>query len=330
MKYSKSNILLQKSIGAAKAAIEVYNKPVFSYRNETFAILMINAWELLLKAKRLKDNKNKMSSIYVKERVKTKKGQLGQKEYYKKNRSGNFLTCSIHDLIKTEIQDPNLSQNLYLLIEIRDNAVHFSAYPQILEKHYLEIIGASISSYQTALSKWFGYSIEDDDLFIIPIGFNMPKEYNVADVKTKEEKNILKYISETRNKSVVQSDFDIALNIELKFTKSKDIDAISVRYEENGIPIRVDSEDQFKNKYPLSYDDLVKKLTRRYKNFKRDKQFFALKKNFEKNKKYAGTRYLDYYTQKGVKKTYYSTEIFKEFDKVYKTKEPYVVLPLDK
>ena len=126
---------------------------------------MINAWELLLKAKRLKDNKNKMSSIYVKERVKTKKGQLGQKERYKKNRSGNFLTCSI-----TEIQDPNLSQNLYLLIEIRDNAVHFSAYPQILEKHYLEIIGASISSYQTALSKWFGYSIEDEDLFIIPIG----------------------------------------------------------------------------------------------------------------------------------------------------------------
>ena len=111
MKYSKSNILLQKSIGAAKAAIEIYNKPVFPYRNETFAILMINAWELLLKAKRLKDNKNKMSSIYVKERVKTKKGQLGQKERYKKNRSGNFLTCSILDLIKTEIQDPNLEDN---------------------------------------------------------------------------------------------------------------------------------------------------------------------------------------------------------------------------
>ena len=50
MKYSRSNIVLQKSIEAAKAAIELYNKPEFPYRNESFSILMINAWELLLKA----------------------------------------------------------------------------------------------------------------------------------------------------------------------------------------------------------------------------------------------------------------------------------------
>ena len=33
------------------AAIEVYNKPDFKYRDESFAILAINAWELLIKAR---------------------------------------------------------------------------------------------------------------------------------------------------------------------------------------------------------------------------------------------------------------------------------------
>ena len=65
-------------------------------------------------------------------------------------------------------------------------------------------------------------------------------------------------------------------------------------------------------------------------DFKQDKRFYALKQKLEQDDKYAKIRYLDYYAQKGTKKTYYSTEIFKEFDLVYQKKEPEVVLPLDK
>jgi len=57
--------LVDKSIAAALAAIEVYNKPDFRYREESFVILLVNAWELLLKAKILKDSKNRLSSLYV-------------------------------------------------------------------------------------------------------------------------------------------------------------------------------------------------------------------------------------------------------------------------
>ena len=48
-KPQKYKSLLDKSLAAAVSAIEVYNKPDFKYREETFAILMVNAWELLLK-----------------------------------------------------------------------------------------------------------------------------------------------------------------------------------------------------------------------------------------------------------------------------------------
>lgn len=43
--------LIDKSIGSMLSAIEIYNKPDFKYREETFAILAVNSWELLLKAR---------------------------------------------------------------------------------------------------------------------------------------------------------------------------------------------------------------------------------------------------------------------------------------
>lgn len=320
MTYSKSNIIYQKSIEAAKAAIELYNKPVFPYRNESFSILMINAWELLLKAKKLKENNNKMVSLYIKEKVKNKKGILTKKEKYKRNRTGNFSTLSIVDLINTEITDENLKKNLSLLLEIRDNAIHCFNKPKSLEKEYLEIIAATLSSFQVALEQWFSYDISNDDMFIIPIGFNIPKEYDVTDI-SKEEKNILKYITEQKNHSDNTSDFDVTLNIDVKFTKSKSQNAHPVKYSPDGLPIKVDSEETFKNKYPLSYQELIKKLDEKYINFKQNQAFWKQKRILEQNNKFAGVRYLNHQTKKGPKKTYYNTEIIKEFDKIYIRKE---------
>ena len=42
--------LLRNSKCALLAAIEIYNKPRIQYRDECFVILLLNAWELLLKA----------------------------------------------------------------------------------------------------------------------------------------------------------------------------------------------------------------------------------------------------------------------------------------
>jgi hypothetical protein len=48
---SRSKELLERAISAMVGAIEIYNKPGFPYRTESFTILAINGWELLLKAK---------------------------------------------------------------------------------------------------------------------------------------------------------------------------------------------------------------------------------------------------------------------------------------
>jgi len=57
------------------AAIEIYNKPDFLYREETFSILALNSWELLLKAKLVKDNKGNIGCLYIREHRMTKSGK---------------------------------------------------------------------------------------------------------------------------------------------------------------------------------------------------------------------------------------------------------------
>ena len=65
MSLSRSARLLQNAEAALISAIEIYNKPTFAYREETFAILALNAWELLLKAKLLEIKGNKLSCLYI-------------------------------------------------------------------------------------------------------------------------------------------------------------------------------------------------------------------------------------------------------------------------
>ena len=50
--------LLGNSIEAIMAAVEIYNKPAIEYREECFVILLINAWELFLKAVLSKNRKS--------------------------------------------------------------------------------------------------------------------------------------------------------------------------------------------------------------------------------------------------------------------------------
>jgi hypothetical protein len=45
-----SRHLIRNAKSALLAAIEIYNKPGFQYRDECFVILLLNAWELYLKA----------------------------------------------------------------------------------------------------------------------------------------------------------------------------------------------------------------------------------------------------------------------------------------
>ena len=135
--------------------------------------------------------------------------------------------------------------------------------------------------------------------------------------------NLLKYIAE--KESIEPSDenkeFNISLKLETKFVKSTSTESLLVNYstDPNAIKINIQEEDALKN-YPYDYDKLTIALKNRYSDFLINNKFHRLKKQMRGSKKYCKTRLLDPNNSKSPKKDWYSSEVFKEFDKYYTKK----------
>ena len=60
---------MARCAGAAMlGAIEIYNKPTVEYREQTFAMLITNAWEILLKARIVQLRGGRLQAIYRRKR----------------------------------------------------------------------------------------------------------------------------------------------------------------------------------------------------------------------------------------------------------------------
>lgn len=320
MSKPRYRLLLDKSIQAALSAIELYNKPNFAYREESFSILMVNAWELLLKAKHLKAHNGDIKSLYIPKSVKTKDGKERKRFSYQPNNAGNYRTIGISTLIKKEITDSNLTLQIETLIEIRDNSIHFMNDSKLFEKHLLEIAVATLKSYKEIMREWFNCSLAKYDLFLIPIAFNVPQIFTteLLALESESHKNLLNYIALQNAKRDENSNHDIALEIDIKLARRGK--GALVRFDKSGAPLYLDSEDVFKNKYPWDYKKLLLKIKSRYSDFKQNQKFNALKKELSSDKKFCGERYLDYEAMTGSKKSYYSPDILAEFDNHYTLK----------
>lgn len=99
MRRSRCDALVQKSISACVAAIETYNRPASVHREDTFAILVVSAWEGLLKARLVKEGGG-LRAIQVMERVQTKAGRPSKRLRPKLNRSGNPMTISLETALE--------------------------------------------------------------------------------------------------------------------------------------------------------------------------------------------------------------------------------------
>jgi len=325
----KYGYLLDKSIHAAISAIEIYNKPDFKYREESFSILMVNAWELLLKSRILQENNNNLKSIYVVDHNKTRKdGKPYKYPKYKTSRSGNYLTIDIKNAIKETNLHRALEENLHLLIEIRDNAVHFLNKSKLFEKKVLEIGTASLRSYVEMVNKWFDRDLSKYNFFLMPISFfhhHEMKSFSIND-QDKQHKKLLEYIASKEKEfpSDETNTHNISLVIETKWKRSKSVEALTgIKYDEENpdITFNYEAEQKFQRKYPWSWTEGLKpKLKERYKNLKFNREFWDLKKELEKDDNFCGERPLDWNKPNGTTKKFYSTNILKEFDKHYTKK----------
>lgn len=164
------------------AAIEIYNKPQISYRDECFSILLVNAWELLFKA------------ILSKNR---------QRIYYPKERKQIYRTFSVQDALQKakpffpgNIQFEPLAHNIEMLITYRNNSIHF--YNQ---KGFNVIIyglaQTSITNFRDLMNGIFNIDIANEmSISLLPLSFGTQPDPIVFMQKAKKHPS--------KNKAVAQ------------------------------------------------------------------------------------------------------------------------------
>lgn len=256
--------LVECSLAAALSSIEIYNKPNFQYREETFTILMINAWELLLKAKILKDANDDITSLYVPD------NQGG----YKQTRNGTHLTIEINGAINQVGLAQTVANNIKLLVEIRDTVVHF--YHASSLNYLLYTLGAAtLQNYQKLMTSWFAKSLLEYNFYILPLGF----AYNFKTLSLLEfEKepgaiaNLIRSVIDMQSTNEQSDDFylvcEITAQIKKKVQYIGDVDfSLGIDPSAKDIVI-VDRPVLLIDQYPFSYTQLRDKVKKECPNAK--------------------------------------------------------------
>jgi hypothetical protein len=241
--------LLENSIAAALSAIEIYNKPDFKYREQVFSILIINAWELLLKAKLVADSGERLESLYV----------LKEDGQPKVSRTGQPLTIEILGAVRKLDLDPAIAGNLEALIGVRDVSVHFYASESLSYLVYT-LGAAALQNYQTFVRQNFGRSLLEYNFYILPLAF----AYNfktLAMIDCDREPSavaaLLKSVAAAQE-AVESSDFHLVCEIATELRSAKKFVAgtadVSVVVAPTGSDKIVYRTQPLTDKYPLSYE----------------------------------------------------------------------------
>lgn len=324
---SRSRLILEKSIAAMLSAIEIYNKPDFKYREETFSVLCINSWELLLKAKILNLASNKPASLYAMEYRTLKSGNKSKIPRPKKNRSGNPLSINLFEAYRVISEDYGVKtdraiiDNLIALTEIRDNSIHFVNDDLLLSLKVQELGSASLQNYLHLVSSWFGDVLSGYNFYLMPLSFFRDFTEAPGISLNNNERKVLEYIKKSEelydgNENI--GDYNLTLRIDVKFQKVKSTSGLPVQISNESTATTVMLlEEDITEKYPWDYDVLSTRLSKRYSDFKMNSNYHKIRKPLEKDKRFAHERFLNPKNPNGGKKIFYNPNIQKEFDKHY-------------
>lgn len=270
----------------AISAIEIYNKPNFANREQIFSILMVCAWESLLKAKLIKDAGNKLSVIYI-------KNGSGR---YKKNRNQENMTVSIDEALKKLSLPEPLPSNVNALIRIRDAAIHLTAESVALPYITYSLGAASLKNYAKLISEWFDVKLSEYNFFILPLGFSYPfKSLTLAQVKCEPETiaNIITDLEAGRVTASNDEGYFLVCEIQTCLVSAKKITedtalVAKVDPSSNGAAIIVNQKVNLIDQYPCSWTAVFEKVKTAIPSAKNYHLNALIKNNLIKgNKKYS-------------------------------------------
>lgn len=187
--YVSSRRLVANSLSAMLSAIEVYNKPRMEYRDEVTVVLVVNAWELALKAALR---------------------QAGRRIFYPKGRGQPYRTLAAEDALKQVtnhklfpdgVDGKALAANVTALIDYRNRAVHL--YAADLGELIYPFLQTSVLNYRDFMLDRFNRDLADSITWqLLPLGAKAPTEpiqFMKAEPATSAVREVQGFIEDLRN-----------------------------------------------------------------------------------------------------------------------------------
>jgi len=283
--------LVRKATEAAITALESYNRPNAKYRDEAFCILLINAWELLLKARIILENNDSIDAVEVRVVPKPSEGKA-TKPVVKKGRSGTPITIGLEKCAEIVRQYPhkNIDQkvlwNLIGLIEIRDNAVHLMNHSPDVSNRVFSLGSAALLNFAKACRDWFDFDLREFGFAPLPVAFVPAKDLVALEPAPESGSNsdkLVKYLDSLSEGQEADSDdaFMVSVSVELRFVRGTQ-GAIPVSFTRDQTAPKVQfSEENILARFPYTFRTLANEIKKRHPEVKENAAFHKVIKQLK-------------------------------------------------
>jgi hypothetical protein len=315
---------------AVFAAVEIHNKPIFQYRYEVCTSLVINAWELALKAYIAQEHP---SVRLIKKDGSTK--PFGECVACVSSKIGKSFEATKH--------------NLQLLYDYRNKIVHF--YQDDLGIVVLGLLKSSVLSFSEFMEEHFNIKLyEEANLILLPIGFTRPvspldflSNQSAAKGCSAEVKSFLESIKKSAERLQEQGiDDSVIVNYTIGLVnesriKNADltaaisnalpqsnviavynvISAANLTNDPSAKVLRLSEDSIFNELFTETYYDIVSTAKQKFSDFGQNSKFHGLMRELKKNTNLARARLLNLKNPGGQQQTFYSKSLVNELAKHY-------------
>jgi len=316
--------LLSNAKAALMGAIELHNKPIFPNRYEVVIVLVINAWELAMKAYIIKNHPDQPMF----------------------NREGNTMAIdSCLSFIEKKVGKDFLiaKESIELIYEYRCNIIHF--YSEDIQPIIFTLLHSNILLLGDFLTNYFGIDLgEEANLVILPIGFKRavsPIEFlsqQSIDGSEYAKKFVASIIKSAQTLHDNGFDDGLLCNYEVyvgNASRIKNADIVigitndpshaklmvqrkyvlgNITNDANATKVQLDDAG-FKELFPMDRKEFIEAVKKEIPRFKESNKIKTIIKEIRANPNFCYDRPYDLYNKFGQKKAYFNEKAVAELIK---------------
>ena len=307
-----SPIMARRAAAALLAAIEVGNKVTMPYREETFCLLLLNAWETLLKSRIVQMNSEDVNAIYEQRST----SSVTPKSQAQLPRTIQFMRA----LGQAQVS-ANVYANLQGVNEMRNNVAHMGELSGEFKVFVLQYAVAAVENFRKLYKEWFGENFEIP--YLLPIAFIGKAQILPPDKGDIRQMQLIHFLSELASSPDGDDpDYAVSLSIDISINPvSSGGAAIGVTNDPSAPQVQL-SDTQLIDAFPLIHRDLMDECRRRYDDFKESRDFYnKVFSQIKENPAWAFKRKLNPNSPKSAAQWRYKREPILEFlDTIYAKK----------